>query len=221
VYIDAQKSLNIFNDIYKRACSELKTGYHDDISSVGSSSTSKGGGGGGGGGRKKPADAVGPRGGMAMTQQHLSQVFRDPGADANPLATTMVEKYKEEMNKALTRLVEMEGENTVLKAKLASAQKRNAELEGEVGGLRRQQQQQQQQQHQQQQAVAPEAAAAAVAMAVPGVAPVTKEERERLLTYVQTIVDAGDENLSRQVRTSALPPSLPSSLPFLPPSRSR
>eukprot|EP00624_Nannochloropsis_granulata_P007262 evm.model.NODE_7006_length_6284_cov_39.080044.3 len=33
VYIDAQKSLNIFNDIYKRACSELKTGYHDDASS--------------------------------------------------------------------------------------------------------------------------------------------------------------------------------------------
>ena len=50
VYIDAQKLLNTFNDIYKRACSELKTGYHDDASSVGSSSTSKGGGGGGGGG---------------------------------------------------------------------------------------------------------------------------------------------------------------------------
>ena len=128
-----------------------------------------------------------------MAQQHLSQVFRDPSADANPLATAMVEKYKEEMNRALTRLVEMESENTVLKAKLASAQKRNAELEREVGGLRRQQQQQQQ-------AAAPEAAAVAPAAAVPGVAPVTKVERERLLTYVQTIVDAGDENLSRQVR---------------------
>lgn len=44
VYIDAQKSLNIFNDIYKRACSELKTGYHDDASSVGSASAGKGGG---------------------------------------------------------------------------------------------------------------------------------------------------------------------------------
>eukprot|EP00624_Nannochloropsis_granulata_P007290 evm.model.NODE_7059_length_31966_cov_21.646906.7 len=111
----------------------------------------------------------------------------------------MVEKYKVEMNKALTRLVEMEGENTVLKAKLASAQKRNTELEREVGGLRRQQQQQQHHHHHQQQATASEVGVAAIATAVPGVAPVTKEERERLLTYVQTIVDAGDENLSRQL----------------------
>lgn len=184
VYLDAQKLMGIFNDMYRKACADLKTN-QSDAGSLASSVSSGGGIGKAGAGRKK-AEPVGPRAGMAMAPQHASQAFREPGADANPLATAMVEKYKNEMNIALTQLVKMERENTVLRAKLASAQKRSEELEREVAELRGG-------------AAGGQGAGATSAQAAAETEPVTKEERDRLVTYVQAIADSGNEELARNL----------------------
>lgn len=131
----------------------------------------------------------------------VSQVFRDPAADSNPMASAMVRRFQQELEKATEQLHAATADAAVLRTQNAALQRRNAQLEEEIALLRA--------------GVAPSAvpAAAPVAMQAPPQQPAAGEEgaagppavtladRNLLQQYIGVIAEANNVELVRGLTT--------------------
>ena len=138
--------------------------------------------------------------------EHQSHVFRDVQADDNPLATTLVQQYKEQMEAAIKQLVAAQAETATLRVHIESLESQNRDLRDELD-LYRGSQGRQSSGTSGGSASAPPPpppptappAAAAPAGRASSDPPVSQEERELLAKYVTAISESEEGNLVEEM----------------------